>query len=55
MIYTIIYVIFAIIVIVFSILAVRDRNLIHSAIYLMIFLFVLAALFIFLGASLVGQ
>ncbi|GGM65952.1 hypothetical protein GCM10007108_00290 [Thermogymnomonas acidicola] len=55
MIYTIIYVIFAIIVIVFSILAVRDRNLIHSAIYLMIFLFVLAALFIFLGASLVGS
>lgn len=55
MIYTIIFIIFAIILVVLSMLTIRDKKLVHSTVYLMSFLFVLAALFIFLGASLVGS
>ena len=54
MIYTIIFLIFAIIMIPLAIKAVSDKNITHSAIYLMAFLFVLSASFIFLGASIVG-
>jgi NADH:ubiquinone oxidoreductase subunit 6 (subunit J) len=54
MIYTIIFVIFAIILVVLALLTIRDKKLVHSAIYLMSFLFILASLFIFLGASIVG-
>lgn len=54
MIYTIILLIFAVLTIPMAAKAVSDKNLTHSAIYLMLFMFMLAALFIFLGASLVG-
>lgn len=54
-IYTIIFIIFAIILVIFSAMAVRDQNIVHSSVWLMIFLFVMAALFIFLGATLVGS
>lgn len=54
MIFTIIFIIFAIILIPLSLKTVSDKNLTHSAVYLMAFLFVLSALFIFLGGSIVG-
>ncbi|MHB1708197.1 MAG: NADH-quinone oxidoreductase subunit J [Thermoplasmataceae archaeon] len=54
MIDTIIIVIFGIIMIVFAALAVNSKNIVHSAVWLMMFLFTIAASFIFLGASLVG-
>lgn len=54
MIYTIIFLIFAAIMIPLAMKAVSDKNITHSAIYLMAFLFVLSASFIFLGASIVG-
>lgn len=54
MIDTIIFLIFAILVIPLALKAVSDKNITHSAIYLMLFMFILAALFIFLGASIVG-
>ena len=55
MIYTIIFLIFAVILVVLAMLTISKKRLVHSAVYLMSFLFVLAALFIFLGASLVGS
>lgn len=54
MIFTIIFLIFAIIMIPLAMRAVTSKNITHSAIYLMSFLFVLSALFIYLGASIVG-
>ncbi len=54
MIYTLIFIIFAIIMIPLAMKAVSDKNITHAAIYLMAFLFVLSASFIFLGASIVG-
>lgn len=54
MIDTIIFLIFAALTIPLAMKAVSARNLTHSAIYLMLFMFMLSALFIFLGASLVG-
>ena len=54
MIDTIIFLIFAVMTIPLAIRAVSSRNIIHSAVYLMVFMFILSALFIFLGASLVG-
>lgn len=54
MIFTIIFLVFAIILIPLALKAVSDKNLTHSAVYLMAFLFVLSALFIFLGGSIVG-
>lgn len=54
MIFTIIFLIFAVMLIPLAIRAVSAQNLTHSALYLMSFLFVLSALFIFLGASIVG-
>jgi NADH-quinone oxidoreductase subunit J len=54
MIDTIIIVIFGIIMIVFAALAVNSKKIVHSAVWLMMFLFTIAASFIFLGASIVG-
>lgn len=54
MIDTIIFLIFAVMTIPLAIRAVSSRNITHSAVYLMVFMFILSALFIFLGASLVG-
>ena len=54
MIYTIIYVLFAIILIPLALKSVSEKNLLHSVIYLFVFLVVLSGLFIFLGASIVG-
>lgn len=51
---TIIFIVFAIIMIPMALQAIRAKNLVHSSVYLMIFLFVLASSFIFLGASIVG-
>lgn len=54
MIFTIIFLIFAIIMIPLAMKAVSSKNITHSAVYLMAFLFVLSASFIYLGASIVG-
>ncbi len=54
MIYTIIFLIFAIILIPLALKTVSEKTLSHSAVYLMVFLIVLSALFIFLGGSIVG-
>ncbi|MEM0158067.1 MAG: NADH-quinone oxidoreductase subunit J [Thermoplasmataceae archaeon] len=54
MIFTIIFLIFAVILIPLALKTVSERNLTHSAIYLMVFLFILSALFIYLGGSIVG-
>jgi NADH-quinone oxidoreductase subunit J len=54
MIYTAIFVVFAAILVPLALKTVLEKNLTHSAIFLMTFLFVLSGLFIFLGASLVG-
>ena len=54
MIYTIIFIIFALILVPLAIKTVSEKNLAHSAVYLMAFLIVLSALFIFLGGSIVG-
>ncbi len=54
MIYTLIFLVFAILTILPAIKAVQDKTLTHSAVYLMLFMFMLAALFIYLGASIVG-
>jgi NADH-quinone oxidoreductase subunit J len=54
MIYTIISIIFAVILIILAIIAVEEKDVVRSIIFLMSFLFVLAANFIFLGATLVG-
>ncbi|HLH85798.1 MAG TPA: NADH-quinone oxidoreductase subunit J [Thermoplasmataceae archaeon] len=54
MIFTIIFLIFAVILVALSVKTVSDKTLTHSAVYLMVFLFILSALFIFLGGSIVG-
>jgi NADH-quinone oxidoreductase subunit J len=54
MIYTIITLIFAIILIVLAAISVEEKDIVRSIIFLMAFLFVLSANFIFLGATLVG-
>ena len=54
MIFTIITIIFAIILIVLSAISVEEKDIVRSIIFLMAFLFVLSANFIFLGATLVG-
>lgn len=55
MIFTIIFLIFAILLIFTSIKAVQDRNIVHSATWLMFFLFSMAGVFVFLGASLIAS
>ena len=54
MIFTIITVIFAIILVVLAAISVEQKDIVRSIIFLMAFLFVLSANFIFLGATLVG-
>ncbi len=52
--FTTIFILFAIIMVVFAAMTVKEKNITHSAIYLFIFLFVLAGVFVFLGASFIG-
>lgn len=52
--YTIIFLIFAVILVPIALQTIREKNLVHSGVYLMALLFVLAGLFIFLRASIVG-
>lgn len=54
MIFTIIFLIFAAILVILALSTISSKNLVHSSVWLMAFLFVLSALFIFLGGSLVG-
>ncbi|MHB1439849.1 MAG: NADH-quinone oxidoreductase subunit J [Cuniculiplasma sp.] len=54
MIFTIITLIFAIIMIILAAIAVEQKDIMRSIIFLMAFLFVLSANFIFLGATLIG-
>ncbi|MCL4336842.1 MAG: NADH-quinone oxidoreductase subunit J [Candidatus Thermoplasmatota archaeon] len=54
MIFTIIFLIFAVMLVPLAMKSVTDRNITHAAVYLMAFLFILSASFIFLGASIVG-
>lgn len=51
---TIIMIILGAIMVVFAALAVYSERIVHSAVWLMLFLFTLAATFIFLGASIIG-
>jgi NADH-quinone oxidoreductase subunit J len=53
-IYTIVLILFAIILIPLALKTVAEKNLTHSAVYLMVFLVILSALFIFLGGSIIG-
>ena len=55
MIFTIIFLIFAILLIFTSIKAVHDKNIVHSATWLMFFLFSMAGVFVLLGASLIAS
>ena len=54
MIFTIITIIFAIILIILAAISVEQKDIVRSIIFLMAFLFVLSANFIFLGATLIG-
>ncbi|MCL5888421.1 MAG: NADH-quinone oxidoreductase subunit J [Candidatus Thermoplasmatota archaeon] len=54
MIFTIIAIIFAIILIILAAISVEQKDIVRSIIFLMAFLFVLSANFIFLGATLIG-
>ena len=54
MIFTIIAIIFAIILIILAAISVEQKDIVRSIILLMAFLFVLSANFIFLGATLIG-
>ncbi|WP_393970909.1 NADH-quinone oxidoreductase subunit J [Oxyplasma meridianum] len=54
MIFSIIFLIFAAIIVILALITISAKNLVHSSVWLMIFLFVLSALFIFLGGSIVG-
>ncbi|MCL4322830.1 MAG: NADH-quinone oxidoreductase subunit J [Candidatus Thermoplasmatota archaeon] len=54
MIFTLITIIFAIILIILAAISVEQKDIVRSIIFLMAFLFVLSANFIFLGATLIG-
>ncbi|MGC8505687.1 MAG: NADH-quinone oxidoreductase subunit J [Thermoplasmata archaeon] len=54
MIFTIIFLIFALFLVITSLEAVREKNIVHSATWLMMFLFTMGGLFIFMGASFLG-
>ncbi len=54
MIYTVFFLIFAAIIVIASAKAVTDRNIVHSAVWLMFFMIAVASLFFFLGASFIG-
>lgn len=55
MIYTVLFVIFGIILVVSAIKAVSERNIVHSAVWLLFFMVSVASLFFFLGASFIGS
>ncbi|MGC8608378.1 MAG: NADH-quinone oxidoreductase subunit J [Thermoplasmata archaeon] len=52
--FTTIFILFAILLIAFAVITVKEKNITHSAIYLSIFLLVMAGVFVFLGASFIG-
>ncbi len=54
MIFTIITVVFAAILILLAVASIEQKNIVRSLIFLMSFLFVLSADFIYLGATLIG-
>lgn len=54
MIFDIIAIIFGIILIILSVVSIEQKNIVRSLVFLMAFLFVLSAEFIFLGATIVG-
>lgn len=54
MIFDIIAIVFGIILIILSVVSIEQKNIVRSLIFLMAFLFVLSADFIFMGATLVG-
>jgi NADH-quinone oxidoreductase subunit J len=55
MIYTIIFLIFAVIAVIMAMAAISSKNLIHSSIFLFILMLVFSMIFIFLGLSFVGS
>lgn len=55
LVYTGIFLVFAVILVVMAAKAVQDKNIVHSASYLMFFLFAMAGLFLLLGSSLVAS
>ncbi len=54
MIYTIFFLIFGAIIVISALKAVTDKNIVHSAVWLMFFMVSAASLFFFLGASFIG-
>jgi NADH-quinone oxidoreductase subunit J len=55
MIYTIIFLAFAVIAVIMAMAAISSKNLIHSSIFLFILMLVFSMIFIFLGLSFVGS
>ncbi len=55
MIYTIIFLIFAALMVFFAARAVGAKNIVHSVVWLMLFLFTLSITFIYMGTDLVGS
>ncbi len=55
MILTILFLVFSALLVGTSILAVTNSNIVHSAVWLMMFLFSMGALFIMLGATFLGS
>ncbi len=55
LVYTGVFLVFAVILVVMSTKAVQEKNLVHSASYLMFFLFGMAGLFLLMGSSLVAS
>ncbi len=53
--YYIVFFIFAILLVILAFMVISSRRLIHSSIYLLIFLILLSGLFISLGLSFVGS
>lgn len=53
--YTGIFLVFAVILVVMASKAVQEKNIVHSASYLMFFLFTMAGMLLFLGSSLVAS
>lgn len=55
MILTIIFAVFAVLLVAFAAQAVAAKNLVHSVVWLMLFLFTMGVTFIVLGTDLVGS
>lgn len=54
MIYTIIFLVFSVLLVIFSARAVAAKNIVHSVVWLMLFLFTMSVTFIFMGTDLLG-